>query len=294
MHVNFVPKFKLTVQYVNGGYNVMFDYFAKVKLGTAVVLGVLTSGISTVVGVGTFAARLTEADELVRDFWHYVETLALGPPVILKAERWVTDSSGCYVQQPVLATVAVSTVPVTAYVAQPSPPPKPSGSAYPGQYSQSGPNPPQRGYPPAYVPSGPQQAPYAQQQQPPYVQQQPPPYVQQQPPYVQQQPPYAQPQYAQPRPQQGYPQQAPYAPSGQPSQAPYAFVPPVDQSAYPAPGFYPPNNNNTPVPPAYGIPNASGSYQNNFYPNNNNNNVPPPYNNAGNAAPQSNLYPTRI
>jgi len=263
VHVNFIPKFKLAIQVINGHYHVMFDYFAKAKLGTAVVLGVLTSGLSTVVGLGTFAARLAEADDLVHHFWKHAESLALGPPVVVKMERWVTDSNGNYVHQPVTGTVAVAAVPVAvAAVPVGYPPahaPAPSGkgsssSAYPGNAA---------GYPGApqqspYAQGGYQPAPYGQPSYPPqgYAQPyQPQGYPPQQGGYPPQQGGYPPQQGGYPPQQSGYPPQQGYFQQGpMPS-----YVPPVDQG--PA----------GPLPPNYGVP----------APNNNNNNAP-------------HLYPTQI
>jgi hypothetical protein len=102
LHVNFTPKFKLIVEPCSDGtVLVSFDYYGKMKVGTLVVVGVLTSGISTAVGVATYAVRLLEADEFAASFWAYVDTLARGPITIVKVERWGYDNSGHYVLQPV-------------------------------------------------------------------------------------------------------------------------------------------------------------------------------------------------
>eukprot|EP00026_Physarum_polycephalum_P004806 Phypoly_transcript_04830.p1 GENE.Phypoly_transcript_04830~~Phypoly_transcript_04830.p1 ORF type:complete len:633 (+),score=116.44 Phypoly_transcript_04830:123-2021(+) len=113
IHVNFVPKFKLYIeQGTNGQYVVRFDYYAKIKIGTAVVVGVLTSGISTVIGVGTLAVTLADADHFVDKFWKHIDSLARGNPVILTMERWASDGKGNFVQQPVPGgPVAVAAVP---------------------------------------------------------------------------------------------------------------------------------------------------------------------------------------
>lgn len=116
IHVNFVPKYKLYIeQGPNGQYVVRFDYYAKIKLGTAVVVGVLTSGISTVVGVGTLAVALSDADNFVAKFWKYIDSLSRGNPVILTVERWASDGKGNFVQQP-QPGVVVPVVPVAPAV----------------------------------------------------------------------------------------------------------------------------------------------------------------------------------
>jgi hypothetical protein len=105
VHVNFTPKFKLIVEPCSDGtVLVSFDYYGKMKVGTLVVVGVLTSGISTAVGVATYAMRLLEADEFAASFWAYVDTLARGPITVVKVERWGYDNSGHYVLQPVPGT----------------------------------------------------------------------------------------------------------------------------------------------------------------------------------------------
>jgi len=101
VHVNFVPKFKLLVEPCkDGSYLVKFDYYGKMKIGTLVVVGILTSGISTAVGVATYAMRLLEADEFAGSFWAYVDSLARGSMTVVKVERWGHDGRGNYVQQP--------------------------------------------------------------------------------------------------------------------------------------------------------------------------------------------------
>lgn len=59
------------------------------KVGTLVVVGILTSGISTAVGVATYAMRLLEADQFAASFWSFVDTLARGPVSVIKVERYM-------------------------------------------------------------------------------------------------------------------------------------------------------------------------------------------------------------
>lgn len=103
IHVNFVPKFRLFVERTGDGYYVKFDYYAKMKIGTLAVVGVLTLGVSTVVGVGTYTIRLLEADDFVRKFWAFVETLTRSQYVVVKQERWLRDNQGNYGLQPLPA-----------------------------------------------------------------------------------------------------------------------------------------------------------------------------------------------
>lgn len=164
VHVNFIPKFKLLVEPCNdGSFLVKFDYYGKMKVGTLVVVGILTSGISTAVGVATYAMRLLEADDFAASFWAYVDSLARGGVTIVKTERWGHDGSGNYVLQPVPviqqpAAVIVQqqpyAVPQPYMVPQPYPVPYPqqtygqpqppmvktreaTGAGYPGNYSPS-------------------------------------------------------------------------------------------------------------------------------------------------------------
>jgi len=135
IHVNFVPKFKLVIERgPNGNYIVRFDYYAKIKLGTAVVVGVLTSGISTVVGVGTLAVALSDADNFVDKFWKYIDSLAKSAPVILTVERWASDGKGGFVQQPGGIKAEETSTRTTTSVSKqnvPSTPPPPVPSAPP-------------------------------------------------------------------------------------------------------------------------------------------------------------------
>lgn len=108
VHVNFIPKFKLLVEPCSdGGFLVKFDYYGKMKVGTLVVVGLLTSGISTAVGVATYAMRLMEADDFAASFWAYVDSLARGTIAVVRTERWGHDSHGHYVQQPLPVPVVV-------------------------------------------------------------------------------------------------------------------------------------------------------------------------------------------
>ena len=88
---------------------VIVIYYTEIKLGTAVVIGVLTSGvscwestrfliilfittfyfykISTVIGVGTLAIALADADHFVDKFCKYIDSMARGAPIILTMER---------------------------------------------------------------------------------------------------------------------------------------------------------------------------------------------------------------
>jgi len=144
VHVNFVPKFKLLVEPCSdGGFLVKFDYYGKMKVGTLVVVGLLTSGISTAVGVATYAMRLLEADDFAASFWAYVDSLARGAVTIVRTERWGHDSHGHYVQQPIPAPVPVPVVVQQPVVMQqPYAVQQPYGQPYgqpvyaPHQYSQ--------------------------------------------------------------------------------------------------------------------------------------------------------------
>eukprot|EP01113_Clastostelium_recurvatum_P005357 TRINITY_DN1239_c0_g1_i2.p1 TRINITY_DN1239_c0_g1~~TRINITY_DN1239_c0_g1_i2.p1 ORF type:complete len:295 (-),score=23.93 TRINITY_DN1239_c0_g1_i2:45-929(-) len=198
VHVNHIPKFKLHVHATGAGtINVAVEYYAKIKLGTAIVVGVLTSGISALVGVGTLAVQLAEADTFLSHFWRYVDSLA-GAYTVLTVERLASDGKGGLIAQPVV---------VAAPVAYGSPalghhhhhPHSPVVHAYPGSPIVTGAH-------PAYV----------AQPYPPYGQPAAHPYA----------PP---PGHAYPAPG-AYPQ--PYAAPGQP----YGAPPPHAPQPYAAPG----------------------------------------------------------
>lgn len=167
VHVNFIPKFKLLVEPCSdGSFLVKFDYYGKMKIGTLVVVGILTSGISTAVGVATYAMRLLEADEFAASFWAYVDSLARGGVTVVKAERWGHDSRGNYVLQPAPVVVQQPAVVVQQPYAVPQPymVPQPYGVPYPQQaYAQPQPAAVKTreggaGYPGNYSPSDVQQA----------------------------------------------------------------------------------------------------------------------------------------
>eukprot|EP01111_Echinosteliopsis_oligospora_P003771 TRINITY_DN1592_c0_g1_i2.p1 TRINITY_DN1592_c0_g1~~TRINITY_DN1592_c0_g1_i2.p1 ORF type:complete len:350 (-),score=111.04 TRINITY_DN1592_c0_g1_i2:153-1202(-) len=276
IHVNFVPKFKLHVYNgANGSINVALEYYAKIKIGTAVIVGVLTSGISTVVGVGTLAYTLSEADDFVEGFWRYVDSIFHSSYSIVGLERWKSDGKGGMV----LAADPVKYAPPTYN--QPPPPvyAQPPPQHYQQQHYAGAPSP----YPPAQ-----HYQPHPQPQQPYYAPQQYSP--------------------AYPAGQQyAAPQQYPYSTSNNNNnnQAPPPLPPKANQAKklkesldlegpnsphHPQPIYYPPPTPTSPAPhppsstasivassPYYSAPPSNPSTVFNL----SSGNIPPPQNSGG-------------
>jgi hypothetical protein len=58
-----------------GAAKVQIQYYARVKFVSAVAVGVLTGGLSTLVGAGTFANHVSEARDFFARLWFMIEQL---------------------------------------------------------------------------------------------------------------------------------------------------------------------------------------------------------------------------
>eukprot|EP01116_Phalansterium_solitarium_P019047 TRINITY_DN5215_c0_g1_i2.p1 TRINITY_DN5215_c0_g1~~TRINITY_DN5215_c0_g1_i2.p1 ORF type:complete len:306 (+),score=81.38 TRINITY_DN5215_c0_g1_i2:126-1043(+) len=163
VHVNFMPELMLVFSTSPSGTQVALNYFAHIKVAKAAVIGILTGGLSTVVGAGTFTAHVADANRFVASLFLVLEGLAVRRPSIVVSR---TDSAPITRQQ------------------SPQQPAYPSYSPYPPQ--QPG-GPPQQAYPP-YAPAAapyPGSQSYGQQPAAPQQYQQLPQYPQQNASYPQ-------------------------------------------------------------------------------------------------------------
>lgn len=70
------------------------QYYARIKFVSAVAVGVLTGGISTLVGAGTFANHVAEARDFFARLWLAIEQLTGEPhQLLLSAPQTVAASS---------------------------------------------------------------------------------------------------------------------------------------------------------------------------------------------------------
>eukprot|EP01112_Ceratiomyxa_fruticulosa_P022428 TRINITY_DN81_c0_g2_i2.p1 TRINITY_DN81_c0_g2~~TRINITY_DN81_c0_g2_i2.p1 ORF type:complete len:300 (+),score=69.12 TRINITY_DN81_c0_g2_i2:194-1093(+) len=234
LKINIIPKFRFQVVQVGSEFEIIFSYFAKMKLGTGIAGAILTFGLTAAMAPISALACYTEAVPFMRAVWRQVDTM-VGRPFVVVFENEVLhahvkscqgqQSSGSYPGGP--KTVIVSTPPPSGY-----PPSQPAQA-------------PVYGYPPqptgAYFPVG---TPLP----PGYSYGAPPPGVQVPPGFIYAVPMAPPPGYYPPQPQQpAYPSpyQAPppgYYPEQQqqqtypPSQMPPGY--PAQQPAYP-PAKYP-------------------------------------------------------
>jgi hypothetical protein len=71
VHVNFEPKFTAVIGPVSPGQrtSVSINYYAKIKVASGLVVGILTGGLSVAVGAGTLTAHLADAKSFVDSLW---------------------------------------------------------------------------------------------------------------------------------------------------------------------------------------------------------------------------------
>eukprot|EP01117_Protostelium_nocturnum_P015463 TRINITY_DN6004_c0_g1_i1.p1 TRINITY_DN6004_c0_g1~~TRINITY_DN6004_c0_g1_i1.p1 ORF type:complete len:225 (+),score=74.31 TRINITY_DN6004_c0_g1_i1:60-734(+) len=82
-HVNFVPKISVSFTAGSAGTHVSVHYFAKVKTGTGLAFGVLTGGLSTIIGAATFTSQLNDAKALMSTLLAYLEGISSAPSVLI-------------------------------------------------------------------------------------------------------------------------------------------------------------------------------------------------------------------
>jgi len=290
-HVNFVPE--LAVNFARnpqtGCCTVTVSYWAKVLVGKGIALGILTGGLSTVVGVGTFASHVTEARKFVASLYAFIDGLAGCSSIVVSRtgfgdqpypQTQPVQQQGQYYQAPPPQNQGAPQY-YQGNNAQQNPyqmpyQQYPQSSPYQNQYPQQG-NPqqmqyqsqpgPQGQFPPQaqnqQAPNSPQQTPYQQPQQTQY--QQPP----QQGQYPPQQPPpqgstQPQPQYS-PQPGPNSPQPTQFQ-QPQPGPGPNSQAPPPQATYQGQPPQYNPQSQDpvvasslmaSAVPPAFNISTAS-------------------------------------
>jgi len=88
IHINFHPELSLlfTPESSGHGYKVMLHYYAKLQVASGVVVGVLTGGLSTVIGVGTFANHISDAKGFVRSLWQVLDAISVENGVSISRE----------------------------------------------------------------------------------------------------------------------------------------------------------------------------------------------------------------
>jgi len=170
IHINFAPELSLLFTQDNSGsHQVALHYYAKIQVGTGIAVGILTSGLSTVVGVGTFATHVMDAKKFVTSLWLALDAIAPEPGVSIHREGFEDKPQQAtppsYQSTPQTTPPTYNSAPPQApYSPAPSQPPyAPQGAPSQPQYSPQGPPIQSQYAQPPYVPQGtPIQPQYAQ------------------------------------------------------------------------------------------------------------------------------------
>eukprot|EP01118_Nematostelium_gracile_P003909 TRINITY_DN1459_c0_g1_i1.p1 TRINITY_DN1459_c0_g1~~TRINITY_DN1459_c0_g1_i1.p1 ORF type:complete len:270 (-),score=98.72 TRINITY_DN1459_c0_g1_i1:28-837(-) len=87
IHVNFHPEISvLFAAEPSGAIKVILHYYAKLQVASGLVVGIITGGLSTAVGVATFATHIADAKGFVKAFWQALDAIALAPGNTLSRE----------------------------------------------------------------------------------------------------------------------------------------------------------------------------------------------------------------
>eukprot|EP01119_Soliformovum_irregulare_P018303 TRINITY_DN558_c0_g1_i1.p1 TRINITY_DN558_c0_g1~~TRINITY_DN558_c0_g1_i1.p1 ORF type:complete len:280 (+),score=74.79 TRINITY_DN558_c0_g1_i1:66-842(+) len=80
IHINFQPEISVLIgPGADGSTSVSLHYFAKITVATGVVTGIVTGGLSTIIGVGTFANHVADAKSFTTQFWNTLDGIAVEP-----------------------------------------------------------------------------------------------------------------------------------------------------------------------------------------------------------------------
>eukprot|EP01122_Echinamoeba_exundans_P006788 TRINITY_DN1975_c0_g3_i1.p1 TRINITY_DN1975_c0_g3~~TRINITY_DN1975_c0_g3_i1.p1 ORF type:complete len:328 (+),score=67.05 TRINITY_DN1975_c0_g3_i1:65-985(+) len=129
LHINFKPELRVIVtREANNTTRVEIQSHAAIKVATGIVAGILTGGLSTIVGAAAYAGHLIEAERFVATMWAQIESMAHGISYTVITRTGFQNQPTVVVQQPAPApAVSVSySTPTTvvypsAYNSYPSP-----------------------------------------------------------------------------------------------------------------------------------------------------------------------------
>eukprot|EP01027_Heterolobosea_sp_BB2_P025299 GEZU01038821.1.p1 GENE.GEZU01038821.1~~GEZU01038821.1.p1 ORF type:complete len:471 (-),score=87.28 GEZU01038821.1:349-1761(-) len=121
VHVNFKPCLNLFVQRSSDGWLVLtLHHYAKLKIVTGVVGAVLTSGLTTVVGAGTYANHVLESKGFVHSMWAVIDGQATGSPRIIQDQSQSQQQHAGAVPPPAFSSAPSPNVSMMAYSQQPT------------------------------------------------------------------------------------------------------------------------------------------------------------------------------
>jgi hypothetical protein len=124
IHVNFQPQISILFQsYPGGAMSVSVHYYAKLKVASGIAMGILTGGLSTLVGVGTFASHAVDAEKFIHAMWIMMDNMAKSPSQTIKegtsVQQYLIQTP--VVQQPIVQQPIVQSPIIQQQYFQPQP-----------------------------------------------------------------------------------------------------------------------------------------------------------------------------